>query len=464
MWYQFGMRLSSLLGPDLRAVLESDPDSLRDALQDFHAEDIAEILEDLQLEDSVALMRVLPPELAANVIERVSPEHQVSFLRAISVTDAVQVLSEMDPDDLVDVLQELDDHERVPLLEELEKVDVEAAEDARELVMYGPDTAGGLMTTEYIALEPTSKVWEAIEEVRRVAAEGEVETVYYLYVCGFGEKLLGVVSLRDLILGDPGVELQHIMTEKVLHVGPMDDQEMVADLIARYDLSAVPVVDSDFSLLGMVTVDDVVDVVIEEATEDAQMMAGVVPLEDSYFATGLLDFVWKRGVWLVVLFLGQLLTATVMEVNQGTLRRTMELALFIPLIISSGGNVGSQSSTLIIRGMAVGEIEARDWLKVLGRELAIGFCLGMVLGAMGFLRGYVAGDTVDALHLALVVSVSILSIVLLSAVVGALLPILIKRLGLDPAVSSTPFIASVVDVLGLMVYFGIAHYAFSVLS
>ncbi|MBK6576157.1 MAG: magnesium transporter [Sandaracinaceae bacterium] len=458
------MRLSSLLGPDLRAVLESDPESLREALADFHAEDIAEILDDLEEGDAIALMRALTPELAASVIERINPELQVMFLRGLTATDAVTVLREMDPDDLVDVLQELEHAERAPLLNELERVDVEAAEEARELVLYGPDTAGGLMTTEFVALPPTTKVWEAIQAVRRAAAEGEVETIYYVYVCGYGNKLLGVVSLRDLILGDPGQELEHLMIEKVVHVGPLDDQEKVADIIARYDLSAVPVVDSGFALLGMVTVDDVVDVVIEEATEDAQMMAGVMPLEDSYFATGLFDFVWKRGVWLVVLFLGQLLTATVMEVNQLTLQRTMELALFIPLIISSGGNVGSQSSTLIIRALAVGEIESRDWMRVVARELAIGLMLGLVLGAMGFLRGYVAGGEAAPFALAIVVSASILGIVSLSAVVGAVLPLIIKRVGLDPAVSSTPFIASVVDVLGLMVYFGVAQYVFSVTS
>ena len=456
------MRLSSLLGPDLRAVLESDPDSLREALADFHAEDIAEILDDLEEEDAVALMRALNPELAASVIERISPELQVMFLRGMTATDAVTVLREMDPDDLVDVLQELEHPERAPLLNELERVDMEAANEARELVLYGPETAGGLMTTEFVALTPTTKVWEAIEAVRRAAAMGEVETIYYVYICGYGNKLLGVASLRDLILGDPGQELEHIMTEKVVYVGPLDDQEKVADIIARYDLSAVPVVDTGFSLLGMVTVDDVVDVVIEEATEDAQMMAGVMPLEDTYFATGLFDFVWKRGVWLVVLFLGQLLTATVMEVNQLTLQNTMELALFVPLIISTGGNVGSQSSTLIIRALALGEVESRDWLRVVARELSIGVMLGIVLGAMGFLRGFLAGSEVVPYALAMVVSASIVGIVILSAVVGAVLPLVIKRMGLDPAVSSTPFIASVVDVLGLMVYFGVAQYVFSV--
>ncbi len=191
------------------------------------------------------------------------------------------------------------------------------------------------------------------------------------------------------------------------------------------------------------------------------MMGGVVPLEDSYFSTGLFEFAWKRGAWLIVLFLGQLLTATVMERNQAALLATMELALFIPLIISSGGNAGSQSSTLIIRAMAVGEAEPRDWVRVIGRELMIGITLGVVLGSMGFARAFFAGGDVDPSHLGLAVGVSIVAIVTLSTVVGSLLPMLIQRVGLDPAVSSTPFIASVVDVLGLLVYFSVAQIVLS---
>ncbi|MEM1415309.1 MAG: magnesium transporter, partial [Myxococcota bacterium] len=219
----------------------------------------------------------------------------------------------------------------------------------------------------------------------------------------------------------------------------------------------MPVVDPQEGMLGVVTVDDVVDVVIEEATEDAHKQGGVVPLEDSYFSTGLFEFAWKRGVWLIVLFLGQLLTATVMEQNRDALQATVELALFIPLIIASGGNAGSQSSTLIIRAMAVGEAQPRDWRRVLGRELGIGLALGIILGAMGFARGLFAGGQLDALSFATAVGASILAIVTLSTTIGSLLPMLIRRVGLDPAVSSTPFIASVVDVLGLIVYFGVAR-------
>ncbi|HJK92296.1 MAG TPA: magnesium transporter [Polyangiaceae bacterium LLY-WYZ-15_(1-7)] len=447
------MRLASLLGPDLQA-LKADPEALQAAFDEFHPEDVAELLEDLPIEQVADLVHALSSEAGADVIERLSPERQRVVLEAVDEERATELLTAMDPDDRVDFFEELEEDEVEAYLGRLDK---EIVEETQELLAYDPETAGGLMTTEYVGLRPDMKVWEAVEEVRKIANEGEAETIYYLYVVGYGEKLLGVVSLRDLILSDPGQELADIMTEKVVWARPTDDQEDVAQKIARYDLAALPVVDDQDGMLGVVTVDDVVDVVIEEATEDAQMMGGVVPLEDAYFSTGLLEFVWKRGAWLIVLFLGQLLTATVMEQNQSTLRATMELAVFIPLIIASGGNAGSQSSTLIIRAMAVGEAQPGDWLKVFGREMVIGLALGLILGLMGFGRGWFAGETVDATALGIAVGMSILAIVTLSTIIGSLLPMLIQRAGLDPAVSSTPFIASVVDVLGLIVYFSVAQ-------
>ena len=242
------------------------------------------------------------------------------------------------------------------------------------------------------------------------------------------------------------------MVEKVIRIGPHDDQELAAGLIARYDLHALPVVDEHEVMLGVVTVDDVVDVVIDEATEDAQRMAGVVPLEDSYFATGLREMAWKRGAWLVVLFIAQLLTATVLQRNQRVLQTMVELVLFIPLIISAGGNAGSQSSSLIIRALAVGEIVPSDWVRILGREALMGLLLGFGLALLGFARAMLNGGVHATTGLGFTVAVSIISVVTLASVVGSMLPLLIQRLGLDPAVSSTPFIASVVDVFGLVLY------------
>ena len=451
------MRLAPLIGPDLQDAIAIGPEAVREAVSEFHAEDIAELLEDLSAREAVTLVRALPTETAADVVERLSPSRQVLVFNAIDTGRAVELLGEMDPDDRVDLLQELEEDDAAALLAALERREPEAAEEVRELVQYEPETAGGLMTTQFASLPPETKAWEAMEAARRFGREEMAEMLYYIYVCRPNGELLGVVSLRDLILSEPGQALSEIMVENVFKVSAFDDQEQVADAIARYDLAALPVVDKLSRMLGVVTVDDVVDVVIEEATEDAQKMGGVVPLEESYFDTSWAEFVWKRGSWLVLLFIAQLLTATVIRQNQDFLATTVELVLFIPLIIASGGNAGSQSATLVIRAMAVGELRPGDWAKVAGRELLIGLSLGIALGLIGFARGWFAGETVAPIAIATAVGASILAIVTLSTMIGSLLPLLIRRAGLDPAVSSTPFIASVVDVLGLVVYFAMAQ-------
>ena len=450
------MRLANLIGPDLQATLRADPEGLQRALSAFHAEDVAEILDDLSLEEALEIVLVLSAEQGASVLERLSSERQGELLRALPADRVSELLRVMSPDDRVDFLQGLSEDEAALVLAHLEKAEPEVAEEIRELTVWPEDTAGGLMTTEYVSLSPETKVWEAIEAARRVSRERVVETIYYIYVCAYGDKLLGVVSLRDLILGDPGQALSDVMTENVVRVGPSDDQEQVAETMAKYDFSALPVVDERGRMLGVVTVDDVVDVVIQEATEDAQKMGGVVPLESSYFETGLGEFIWKRAAWLIVLFLGQMLTASVMQRHEGFLATMLNLVVFIPLIIASGGNSGSQSSSLVIRALAIGEIGPLDWWRVLQRELVIGVCLGLLLGVIGFGRAYFLGSSALIMPIAIAVSLSILAVVILGTLVGSILPLLIKRLGLDPAVSSTPFIASLVDVLGLVVYFGVA--------
>ena len=450
------MRLAALLGPDLKA-LQADPEALEAAFREFHAEDVAELLDDLPEKDVAQLLEALPTEMAADFLERLPVEKQHDIVELLEDHHTVELLGEMDPDDRADFIEELEDHEREAILEKLGEADPELVTETQELLRFDPETAGGLMTTEYVGLAPETKVWEAIEEVRRHAREGEAETVYYIYVVGYGDKLLGVVSLRDLILSEPARAIAEIMTEKVVKVEATTEQEEVARIIARYDLPVIPVVDEHEELLGVVTVDDVVDVVIEEATEDAQRMGGMVPLDESYFATGFFELVWKRGIWLVVLFLGQFLTATVMESNEEALSTLVELAIFIPLIISTGGNAGSQSSTLIIRALSVGEAEPSDWWKILSREVLMGLALGVLVAGIGFARAYFAGNQIDPLALGTTVGLSIVAVVLTATVVGSMVPLLMRRAGLDPAVSSTPFIASLSDVLGLLVYFAVAR-------
>ena len=452
------MHLAQLLGPDLQEALNTDPSGIVDALEEFHPEDIADLVEELPEKLTCDLMRILPTTLGADVIERVNSDLQEAILRSLAPQQRAALLSEVDPDDRVDILQELPQEDARRALEELERNDPVAASEVRELRVYDESTAGGLMTTDFVTLSPDVKVWEAIDTLRDAAHGGEAEIVYYTYVVNSEGQLLGVVSLRDLIINGSGQALSDIMTEKIVKVDVHDDQEEVAHAIARYDLTAVPVVDNNNRILGLVTVDDVVDVVIEEATEDAQKMSAVLPLEDSYFETGLGEFIWKRATWLVVLFFGQLLTATVMEENEDALQTMIELVVFIPLIIASGGNAGGQSSTLVIRALAVGEIRSKDWLRVLSREVIIGIAIGLCLGLIGFMRAFLFGEGQAAIQLAVIAGTGILCIVTLGTIIGSLLPIAIRKAGLDPAVSSAPFIASLIDVIGLIVYFGLARW------
>ncbi len=454
------MRLAKLLGPDLAQTLAQDPDELREALDEFRSEDIAELLEDLPQEEAIALFKAVPADLAAAVLAHMPEDERARILERLGAENAAEVIAEMAPDDRADAIQDLPSPIAEMILSHIAESEPEIAQDLRDLASYPADSAGGLMTTEYVALAPNTKVWQAIEAVRQYGRQDKAETVYYAYVVAFGGKLVGVVSLRELILNDPGVAVEDIMTESVIYVHPEVHQEEVVRHFQKYSFSALPVVDEHGRMLGLVTVDDVMDVVVEEATEDAQMMGAVQPIEDAYFATDFWTFIKKRAPWLIVLFAGELLTASVMHSYEHELGVLVDLVIFIPLIISSGGNSGSQSSSLIIRALAVGEVRPADWGKVLFREAGIGVVLGLTLGVVGFLRAYLLQAN-QALRIAISVATSVIAVVTVGTLVGSLLPLAIKRVGLDPAVSSTPFIASLVDVLGLLVYFSVARVIFA---
>ncbi len=432
---------------------------LRAELEDIHPEDLADALEKLDdIADVARVIRALSDETGAAVLERLSSDKQHEVLEVLHNNEAVTLISEMAPDDRVDFVQELPTERRDSILQELRSTAPEIAQELHDLVSYGKDTAGGLMTTQYVGLQPSLNVGDAIDEIRRGAKKEQAETVYYVYVL-FGEKLVGVLSLRQILLSEPLARLEDIMETNVVRVAPTDDQETVAATIAKYDFSAIPVVDEHGTMLGVVTIDDVVDVVIQEATEDAQKAGGVVPLEDSYLQTPYFTFVWKRVSWLVILFFGGLMTASILGRYNNP--KAQALSIFIPLIISAGGNTGSQSASLVIRAMAVGEVRLADWWRVFFRELAIGMALGSVLGGLGFLRAYFVGTNASA-DLALTVGLTVLAVVTTGALVGSLLPLVIRRAGLDPAVSSTPFVASLCDVMGLTLYFAIASWIFGV--
>lgn len=454
------MQMSKLIAPELVRVLEEEPHRVAEALKDIHPQDVADVVAELDREVAVSLMRALPAARAADVMERLPDELQVQVIEALDPRRSAAVVSEMDADDRVDLVQDLPEPLRERVLAEVEQTEPGVAEDLRALASYAEDSAGGLMTTEYLALWPELTVAEAIDELRTSSRERDIETVYYIYVVAY-DRLVGVLSLRDLILGDPSHTLSSIMTDQLVSVVVTMDQEEVAQQIAKYDLSAVPVVDESGQMLGVVTVDDVVDVVIEEATEDAHMQAAVVPITEAYFNTSFLSFVRNRATWLVVLFVGELLTANVMHAYEAQMAAVMDLVIFVPLIISSGGNSGAQSSSLIIRALALGDLSPADWPRVMVRELAMGLTLGLMLGAVGFLRASLGGGVDNPLMMGMTVAASIVAVVTLGTLVGSLMPLMIQRLGGDPAVSSAPFVASLVDVFGLIVYFTVARLIFS---
>jgi magnesium transporter len=448
--------------PFLKTTLEQAPEQLEDALSEVHPEDIAAVLaEELPVEQAAQVVERLPVEQAAAVLERLPEELRVTLVGQLTPETSAEMITEMSADDRADLMNELPDPLRESILSELQKYEPEVAEETRVLASYGEDTAAGIMTTEYIALGPGMSCEKAIAEVRRLAQEQEPELIYTLYVVD-GGRLVGVLSLRDLILGEPSAPIAIYMNDGIVKVSPETDQEEVARTIAKYDLAAVPVVDEGGQLLGVVTVDDVVDVVIEEADEDAQKMGGMEALDMPYLETRLGEMIRKRAGWLAVLFLGEMLTASAMSRYEDEIAKAVVLALFVPLIISSGGNSGSQAATLVIRAMAVGHVRLSDFWRIAGREFIAGLTLGLILAAIGAIR-ILAWEAMFHTYgphyqsVAFVVAVSLVGVVMWGTLAGSMLPFAIRRFGFDPASASAPFVATLVDVSGLVIYFTVAQ-------
>ncbi|HKP74031.1 MAG TPA: magnesium transporter [Longimicrobiaceae bacterium] len=393
------------------------------------------------------------------------------FWLSLSTRDQAELLTELregarrrwvrllPPDDAADLVQELDHDDRAAIVELLDPV---TRREVSALLAYEEDEAGGLMSPRFARLRPEQTVDEAIAYLRRQARR-RLETIYYMYVLDAEQRLRGVVSFRELFASPGEALISEVMETELITVPEHMDQESVSLLLAESNLLAVPVVDAQWRLKGIVTVDDIVDVVQEEATEDIQKAGAVEALDAPYFDVGVPEMIRKRGVWLVVLFLSEMLTATAMTHYQDEVARAVVLATFIPLMISSGGNTGSQASTLVIRAMALGEVRLRDWWRVVRREFTTGLVLGLILALIGFVRVVVWHLTLDAygphyVQVALTVAASLVGIVLWGTIAGSMLPLFLRRVGLDPANSSAPFVATLVDVTGLMIYFSIARW------
>jgi magnesium transporter len=446
------MRLAHLIGPEIHDLLRDNPEDVRELLEEIHPEDLADVVLELDDDEAGALLQRLAPEAAADIFERLPEGRQEALVEKIGLLKVARIATEMSADDRADFFSSLPDNVGEQLLETLEQYDPEAAEEVEELTRWPETSAGHLMTTDYIETHREATADDAIKEVRR---QGEdVELINYLYVIDPQERLIGIASLRDILLADPAERIEEIMSENLISVTPETDQEQVAKLMAKYDMQAVPVVDSNGTFHGIITIDDIVDVMTEEQTEDVHKLGGVQPIENPYFETTTWTFIKKRGVWLLVLFVGEMFTGTALRHFDHVIESVAQLSYYVPLLISTGGNSGGQSSTLIIRGLAVGEIQSGDWYRVLVREMVQGIALGLILGVIGMGRVLLWGD---GWNFAVLIGMALVAISIMGCTIGGMLPLIIKRIGLDPATSSTPFIASLVDVFGILIYFGLAQ-------
>jgi len=417
------------------------------AINQLRLSDAGEVIRRVPLDTAIALCDLPDLNRRALICEQLAPEL------------AATILEKLSSDELSYILRRMSAHERyrlLPLVTEQVRKEVDL------LLRYKDGTAGGIMTTEFVSLASEMRVQQALEHIRRVAADRE--TIYACYPLEPQTgHLLGTVSLRDLVIADPARPISAVMRRHpvVVHVG--DKKEEVAEKVSRYNLLAIPVLEQDGRVVGFVTVDDVIDILLEEETNRALRAGAVEPgaLDEPYMTTPLLTLVRKRNSWLVLLFLGEMLTATAMGHFEEEIEKAVVLALFVPLIISSGGNSGSQASTLVIRAMALGEVRLADWWRVAGREILSGLLLGAILAVVGFMRIalWSAFSNIYGPHwmlVAMTVSCSLVGVVLWGTLSGSLLPLVIRRLGGDPATSSAPFVATLVDVTGLVIYFTVA--------
>jgi magnesium transporter len=447
------MELGRLIGPELQELLQEDPAALGELIEELHPQDVSESLNNLDTGVVSRALASLPLEFGAQVFERLSEDRQIALVKELGVNSTVRLVTEMSADDAVDFFGLLPEETVAKLLARLEKVDPEQAEEVRELTIWPERCAGGLMNNEYVVVPESASVDEAIAELRLKAAEG-YEVLDVVYAIDETKKVIAFVTLRSLLLGSAKTPVRELMQHNMVSVQPDIDQEEVARIFARYDLHALPVLDAEGRMLGIITADDIMDVVEEEAVEDVHKMAAVGPMEHGYFSASFPTYLKKRAPWLLILFVGGFFTTGVMEHFEPVLQALTHLAFYIPLLISAGGNSGSQSATLIIRGLAVGDIESKDWWRVMVREFAQGITLGGMLAAVGVGRALVSGDD---LQMANLIGITIIALVTLGCVVGAMMPLLLHRLGVDPATSSTPFIATLVDALGIVVYLTLAR-------
>jgi magnesium transporter len=437
--------VGKLLAPEIKSLIDArDFNGLRELFKEWPPADVADVILDLPEDEQVIIFRVLPAALAADVFEYIGIEEQQKILKAMAHEQVVAILNEMSPDDRTALLEELPSEAARQLIRLLTP---EERRIAQALLGYPEGSVGRLMTPDFIAIREFGH---------------DSETLNIIYVVDDHNRLIDDVRIREFLLRPLTTKVSEIRDRNFVSLKVTDSQEEALNLFRKYDRAALPVLDSNGVLVGIVTSDDMLDVAEEEATEDIQKLGGMEALDEPYTTIPFLRMVKKRATWLILLFLGEMLTATAMQGYNSEIEKAAILAMFLPLIISSGGNSGSQATTLVIRAMALGELKLRDWFRVVRKELLSGLSLGLILGTIGVFRislwQYLHIFNYGQYHwlVALTVGAALVGVVLWGTISGAMLPFLLRRCGLDPATSSAPFVATLVDVTGLVIYFNVA--------
>ena len=445
MFYEYLSNIEKLLASNKELELHN-------YLEDMHAADIAEVLENLEDHDQSQVFGLLSDEKATEVLEEINAEQFGDLLENLSYEKKVTLLENMSQDDMVDKLSEMTEAKQKEIIAFL---DYEDAADVKELLIFEENTAGRIMTKEFVAIQKDFSVYYAIETLRAIAPDAE--TIYYIYVTDDHQRLVGVISLRELIISAPNRSVDSIMNENLITVNVDDDQEDVARIVSKYDLLAVPVIDTKGVLRGIITIDDVLDIIEEEATEDIFKFAGTSEYEvyesDTTLFNRVKNSVQSRLPWLIVTIFGGLLSARVLTNFQGTISSNATLALFMPLLTGMGGNVGTQSSTITVRNIATHVIEGTGILRTLIHEISVGIVVGLICSLM---VGAAAVLMKSELDIALVVGIAMMANMTTAATIGTIVPLVFKKIGVDPAVASAPFITTTIDLTGLTIYFTLA--------
>ena len=422
---------------------------IRKYLNDLNTVEVSELLNQFESSELMMIFRLLSKDRAADVFSYLDTEHQEMIINTMTDVETKNIFDELYFDDIVDIIEEMPSNVVKKILK---NTDAKDRHMINQLLKYPDNSAGSIMTTEYVDLKKDMKVSQAIKVIRDTVEEKE--NIYTCYVISEDRKLEGVVSLKELITSEDDIVIENIMNRNFVSVHTNDDQEMVADIIKKYDLIVLPVVDIENRLLGIITIDDVMDVIDKEATEDFHKMAGISPVEESYLKTSAFTMARQRIMWLIVLMISATFTGRIIKSYEDVLQSVVILASFIPMLMDTGGNAGAQSSTIVVRALALGDVTIKDTFKILRKEFFISFIVALVLAAINYLRLITLTKT--SLDVALTVSVTLIFVVIISKIIGASLPVIAKVLKLDPAIMAGPLITTILDALTLTIYFKFA--------